>query len=114
MALTQSRLNGPTQLTTASSNCYTVSSGVTTIVKQIILTNTSASAKTATVRLVPSGGSDTSVSDILSNTSISANETIVFNCSMVMTYSNSAGDRLTALVSANSAVNITIFGIEEV
>lgn len=113
MTLTQKRLTNPTQLTTVSANCYTVGSGVTTVVKQIILTNTTAASKTATVRLVASGGSDTAVSDILSNTTINANETVVFNCSMVMTYSAGAGDRITALVSANSAVNITIFGVEE-
>lgn len=113
MTLTQKRLSGPSQLTTVSSNAYTVSSGVTTVVKQIILTNTTASAKTATVRLVNSGGTDDSTKDILSNTTIAANETIVFNCSMVMTYSAGAGDRITALVSANSAINMAIFGIEE-
>lgn len=113
MALTQKRLTNPTQLTTVSANCYTVGSGVTTVVKQIILTNTTSSAKTATVRLVISGGSDAATADILSNATIAANETLVFNCSMVMTYSAGAGDRITALVSANSAVNISIFGIEE-
>lgn len=113
MALTQKRLTNPTVLTTASANCYTVGSGVTTIVKQIILTNTTSSARTATVRLVVSGGSDASNSDILSNVSISANETMVFNCSMVMTYSAGAGDRITSLASANSAINISIFGVEE-
>lgn len=113
MAVTQKRLTNPTQLTTVSANCYTVSSGVTTIVKQIILTNTTSSAKTATVRLVVSGGSDASAADILSNASIAANETLVFNCSMVMTYSAGAGDRITALASSNTSVNIAIFGIEE-
>lgn len=113
MAVTQKRLSGPTQLTTVSANAYTVGSGITTIVKQIVLTNTTSSAKTATVRLVNSGGTDDSTKDILSNTSLAANETVVFNCSMVMVYTAGAGDRITALVSSNSSVNMTVFGIEE-
>ena len=113
MAITQKRLGGPSQLTTSSTSYYTVGSGVTTIVKQIILTNTTGSAKTATVRLVPSGGSDSSAVDILSAVTLAANETLTFNCSMVMNYTGGAGDQLKALASSETSVNITIFGIEE-
>ena len=116
MAITQKRLAGPTQLGTTSVTYYTVPSSTTTIVKQIIVTNTSASAKTVTVRLVPSGDSEGATPnslDIISAMTLSANETMAFNCSMVMVYTGGAGDQIKALASAGGSVNISIFGIEE-
>jgi hypothetical protein len=55
MAIIQKRLSGPTQVTTANTVAYTTPLSTTTIVKQIIMTNTTASAKTATIRLKPAG-----------------------------------------------------------
>jgi hypothetical protein len=109
MALTQKRLVGPVQLTASAATYYTVGSGVTSIVKQIVLTNTTGSAKTATVRLVPTGQSTGVSYDILSAVTLAANETVSFNCSLVMT----AGDFISALASAGTSVNITVSGIEE-
>jgi hypothetical protein len=117
MAITQKRLGGPSMLTASTAAYYTVPSGTTTIVKQIILTNTTASAKTVTVRLLPSGVNETATPnwvDIISAMTLSANETMAFNCSMVMNYTGGAGDEIKALASAAGAVNMAIFGIEEV
>lgn len=108
MALIQKRLGGPSQLTASSATYYTVPASTTTIVKQIILTNTTASAKTVTVRLYTSG-TENNTFDILSAVAIAANETITFNCSMVM----AATETIKALASSATSVNITIFGIEE-
>lgn len=121
MALTQKRLSGsssPTQLTTTSAVIYTVPQSATTIVKQIILTNTTASARTVTVRLKPANIAEASTHDILSSLSVAANETVTFNCSIVLnnngsTSNNTNSDQITALCSANTAVNISMFGIEE-
>jgi hypothetical protein len=116
VAITQKRLAGPAQLTTSSATYYTVPSATTTIVKQVVITNTTASAKTVTVRLVPSGASEGATPnslDIISAMTLSANETMAFNCSMVMNYTGGAGDQLKALASDNSSVNISVFGIEE-
>jgi len=66
MAITQKRLAGPSQLTASTAVYYTVPLSTTTIVKQIILTNTTSSAKTATVRLKPANVSEASTHDILS------------------------------------------------
>ena len=44
---------------------------------------------------------------------LAANETMAFNCSMVMNYTGGAGDQIKALASAAGAVNIAVFGIEE-
>lgn len=108
MTVTQKRLGGPSQLTASSATYYTVPSATTTIVKQIILTNTTAAAKTATVRLYTSG-TENNTFDILSAVSIAANETVSFGCSLVM----NATETIKAFASAATAVNITIVGIEE-
>ncbi len=116
MAINQKRLAGPAQLGTTSVAYYTVPAATTTIVKQVVITNTTASAKTVTVRLVPSGASEGATPnslDIISAMTLSANETMAFNCSMVMVYTGGAGDQLKALASASGAVNISVFGIEE-
>lgn len=118
MALTQKRLAGPSQLTASSAVYYTTPISTTTIVKQIILTNTTASSKTVTVRLKPLNVTEASTHDILSTMTIAAYETIAFNCSLVLTNNGSTAnatnsDQLTALCSAATSVNLTVLGIEE-
>ena len=86
--------------------------------KQIILTNTTGSAKTVTVRLKPANVSEASTHDILSAVTLAANETMSFNCSMVLnnngsTSNSTNSDQLTALCSSSTSVNISVFGIEE-
>ena len=118
MALTQKRLAGPAQLTASSAVYYTVPVSTTTIVKQIILTNTTASAKTVTVRLKPLGVAEAVTHDIVSAMSLAANETMSFNCSLVLNNNGSTAnatnsDQLTALCSSATSVNITVVGVEE-
>lgn len=118
MALTQKRLAGPAQLTASSAVYYTVPVSTTTIVKQIILTNTTASAKTVTVRLKPLGVTEEATHDIVSAMSLAANETMSFNCSLVLNNNGSTAnatnsDQLTALCSSTTSVNITVVGVEE-
>jgi hypothetical protein len=118
MALTQKRLAGPAQLTATSAVYYTVPVSTTTIVKQIILTNTTASAKTVTVRLKPLGVTEAGNHDIVSAMSLAANETMSFNCSLVLNNNGSTAnatnsDQLTALCSSTTSVNITVVGVEE-
>lgn len=118
MALVQKRLVGPSQLTASSAVYYTTPQLSTVIVKQIILTNTTAAAKTVTVRLKPLNVTEASTHDILSAMTIAANETIAFNCSLVLTNNGSTAnatnsDQLTAFCSAATSVNITVVGILE-
>ena len=118
MPISQKRLAGPTQITTATAVAYTVPINTTTIIKQILLTNTTASSKTATIRLKPLNVAEANTHDILSSITINANETVSFNCSMVLinngsTANNTNSDQITFLASSNSAINVTIFGIEE-
>lgn len=118
MALTQKRLSGPTQVTASSVVQYTVPQSTTTIVKQIIFTNTTSSSKTVTVRLKTANVAEANTQDILSAFSLSANETVTFNCSIVLNNNGSTAnatnsDQITAFASAATAVNVTMFGIEE-
>lgn len=118
MPVTQKRLAGPSQLTASSAVYYTVPQSTTTIVKQIILTNTTASAKTVTIRLKPLNVTEAATHDIISAMSLAANETMSFSCSLVMNNNGSTAnatnsDQLTALCSSATSVNMTVVGIEE-
>ena len=79
MPLTAKNLsNGPTQISTTFTAVYTVPLSTTTIVKQIILTNTTASSKTASIRIKPKGVTEANTHEILSNVALAANETLAF------------------------------------
>lgn len=105
MSFTEKRLLGPTTLTTsASSALYTVPTGKSTIIKQIVATNTSASAATFTLYI----GAATASNAIFSGTSVSANDSLVINLSQVL----ASTEEVRALASANSAINLTISGVE--
>lgn len=109
MALTQKRLFGPaaavTSATDDSTGRYLVPTSTTTIVKQIIFCNTDSSSKTVRAAI---GTTATAANRIISDLTISANETISFNCSLVMT----AGEKLFFTGSATS-ITITVNGVEE-
>lgn len=118
MPIIQKRLGGPAQLTASTAVYYTVPLSTVTIVKQVIVTNTTSSAKTITVRLKPMNVAEASTHDIISAMTVAANETMAFNCSLVMNNNGSTAnatnsDQLTAFCSTATAVNITVLGIEE-
>jgi hypothetical protein len=118
MAIIQKRLSGPTQVTTANTVAYTTPLSTTTIVKQIIMTNTTASAKTATIRLKPAGVAESNTHDILSSFPLAGNETISFACSIVLvnngnTANATNSDQLIVFANSNTAVNLTVVGLEE-
>lgn len=118
MALYAKRLAGPTQISTAFTAIYTVPINTTTVIKQIILTNTTGSSKTATVRIKPLNVTEANTHEILSNVTLAANETVSFSCSLVLTNNGSTAnatnsDQLTVYASANTSVNITVVGTEE-
>lgn len=109
MALTQKRLFGPSAAVTSATDDatgrYLVPALTTTIIKQIILCNTAATAATVKVAV---GTTATAANRIISDLSLSANETISFNCSLVM----SAAEKLFFTASAVT-VTITVNGVEE-
>jgi hypothetical protein len=117
MALAQKRLAGPAVLGTSTAVLYTVPINVSTIVKQLLITNTTAAAKTVTVRLKPLNVTEAVTHDIVSAMTINANETMSISLSLVMNNNGSTSnatnsDQLTGFASA-SGVNLTVTGIEE-
>lgn len=79
----------------------------TTVLKQIVMTNTGASATTFSISLVPSGGTAGTSNRIFSNVAIAANETIILDVSQILT----SGDFISARAAA-AGVNITMSGVE--
>lgn len=110
MTILQKRLFGPaaavTSATDDATGRYVVPSSTITIVKQILLCNTAASA--ATVR-VGVGTTATEANRIVSDLTLAANETVSFNCSLVMT----AAEKLFFTASATT-VTITVNGVEDI
>lgn len=104
MPFAERRLTNPTTLSTVASTVYTVPSQYTTIVKQVVVTNTTASPASFNLYI----GSATAANAIFSNTTISANDSLIINLSQVL----SSLEILTASANANSAVNMTISGVE--
>jgi hypothetical protein len=109
MALTQKRLFGPAAAVTSptddATGRYVVPTATTTIVKQILFCNTSSSA--GTVRLAV-GTTATAANRIISDLTVAGNETISFNCSLVMT----AAEKLFFVANATT-MTITVNGVEE-
>ena len=116
MAFQQSRVSGPAALaTTASSTTapgsasYTVPASTTTIVKQIMLSNSRASARTVTLWVLPNSATIGNGHILFHALTRSANETTLLNLSLVMV----TGAAIFARADAGSSVNITVSGIEE-
>ena len=116
MAFQQSRVSGPAALaTTANSTTapgsasYTVPASTTTIVKQIMLSNITASARTVTVWVLPASATIGNGHILFHALTQSANETTILNLSLVMI----TGDAIFARADAGSSVNMTVSGIEE-
>lgn len=108
MAFTEKRLSGPTNLSaTTETTLYTVPSATSAIVKQIVVCNTTASAITFSLSLVPYGSSAGTSNRLFSSLSVAANETIFLDVSQSMT----AGDFISAYSSATNII-VTISGIE--
>ena len=120
MAFNQTRIVGPETLgTTASSttlpgaSVYSVGANETVIVKQVMLTNLTASAQTITLWLVPNGATAGNEHIVFHDLTMSANETTLINLSLVMVENSGSGDEIYARASAASAVNLTINAVVE-
>jgi ATP-dependent protease ClpP protease subunit len=101
-------MTNPTQLGTSVSTVYTVGSGITATVKQILAANVTASNATVSIHLVPSGGSATNANLIFAALTVAGNSTAVIDLNQVM----STGDTLQALAGTGSAINLVISGYE--
>lgn len=110
MAATPKRLFTPTQLTGSNATYYTAGTSVTTVIKKLTLTNSTATPEDVTVYLVPNGfvaGSD--------NILLSAQEVGDNVCREVTEAEGhvlNPGDRIQAFCSTGAAVNIMASGVE--
>lgn len=98
------------QLTTSAATYYT-STGVKTRIDAIALTNTTASAATATVHRIASGGSASASNCVMSAKSINAGETVIVMGLLGQWLD--PGDFIQALSSANTTITIVASGVQQ-
>lgn len=94
--------------TTSEATYYTVGAGLQALIKQILVANTSGGVVTLGLSIVPSGGTGGNANRILPNISVQPNQIVPFN----LTQSMAAGDKISAIASANTAVTVTVSGME--
>lgn len=92
---------------TGETTLYTVPAGRSVILKHIMVTNTTGSAATFTLSLVPSGGSPAASNRLYVATSVPANGLISLILSQVM----NQGDFLSALQPTTNALTMHISGV---
>ena len=109
MANTPRRLSSA-QLTTSAVTYYTAPASTRTIVKQIILTNVTATNATVSISMVNSGGSAGTTNRIVEQLTVPAYGVVTIDVSQVL----ETGDFISALASAATTVNIRISGVEVV
>lgn len=121
MPLTQKRLVGPAAFATSAGDIYTTPYNVgyvtTTVIKEIILCNTSASAQTVTLYLKPYGVTVASSHIFINELTLAANETVTLSTSLVLTNNNNTAgdtysDKIRGLATAVT-VNYILNGYEE-
>ena len=121
MPLTQKRLVGPAAFAITAGDIYTTPYNVgyvtTTVIKEIILCNTSASAQTVTLYLKPYGVTVASSHIFINALTLAANETVTLSTSLVLTNNNNTAgdtysDKIRGLATAVT-VNYILNGYEE-
>lgn len=104
------RLVDGSQLTASAATYYTTPAGTVTTISACTLTNTTAGAVTATVYLVPNGGSATASNCILSARNIAAGES--FNVGSAIGQSLATGGTLQALAGSATSIALVASGYE--
>lgn len=104
------QLNAGAQLTTSAATYYTAPTNTYTTISACSLCNSTATARYATVYLVPNGGSAGVTNIVLSQRVIAAGET--YNVSAVIGQTIPPGATLQALAEANTAITIVASGYE--
>lgn len=93
---------------TAIGTLYTVPASTNTIIKNIMLCNTTAIDATLTIHFVPSAGTAGVTNKVISTYTVKANDTVVIDLSAVL----SAGDTVQALQGTASAITTYLSGVE--
>jgi hypothetical protein len=109
MAVTPTRLVPGSQLTGSAATYYTAT-GVKARIDAMALTNTTAGAVTATVHLVPSGGSAAASNCVMSARSLAAGETIIVSGAIGQWLA--AGGTIQALASSATSITLVCSGVE--
>lgn len=104
------RLVDGSLLTAAAANYYTAGANTFATIAACTLTNTTAGALTATMYLVPSGGTPLPANCILSARTLAAGES--FNVGAAIGQTLPAGGSLQALASAAGGVALVASGYE--
>jgi len=108
-AYTLKQFSPVTTLGTSASTLYTVTAPATSaVVKQLLVSNYSASSASITVYFVPSGGTAGNGNAVVPAVAISPNSTITLDITQVL----SVGGFISALSSAGSSINLMISGYE--
>ena len=103
---TESRLGGPTQLGTSTTTICTAGTGITEVIKQIIICNTDTVDRTVTLAV---GSAATAANRIVSALPIGANDVIILDTALVLLTT----ETLQGLSDTASKVNVTVVGWEK-
>lgn len=102
----ESRLGGPVQLGTSTTTICTAGTGITEVIKQIIICNTDTVDRTVTLAI---GSAATAANRILSALPIGANDVIILDTALVLLTT----ETLQGLSDAASKVTVTVVGWEK-
>ena len=102
----ESRLGGPIQLGTSTTTICTAGSGITEVIKQIIICNTDTVDRTVTLAV---GSAATAANRILSALPIGANDVIILDTALVLLTT----ETLQGLSDTASKVTVTVVGWEK-
>lgn len=104
------QLSAGAQLTTSAATYYTVPANTITTIAAMTLTNTTGTARTVTVYLVPSGGTAGDDNCILYQRVVPAGKS--YNVAEAIGQTIPAGATIQALADANTAITIVASGYE--
>jgi len=110
MARTPKRLIEGSQLTTTTATYYTAPPNQSAIIRRVTLVNTTGTARTVNLYLVPDGDSAGAANQIMSARTISANES--YSEPDVEGHVLGAGGTIQADADSGSAVTIIASGVE--
>lgn len=108
MAYTPTNLYPSAFPSSSGATLYTVPSGASAIVKNIVMTNVTANDATLNISIVPAAGSADVSNRILSDFTVPANGVSTFDCSIVM----ATGCKIYGKNNTNQAIVVTISGVE--
>jgi hypothetical protein len=94
------------QPTTSATTLYTVPAATTAKIASIVISNTTGTAATITLDMVPSGGTTGATHRLLTAVPVPANATTVLDSVIYM----STGDFIAGLQGTSSALTVTISG----